>query len=89
MSSDEQTRDISNLGVVFFSFQRKINFKTVMDLKNSTTEQLLSLLKRRNVPQEALDLRLVKFVETFEWNITANTFDFLKVKLNSGIFSFR
>lgn len=56
MSSDEQTRDISNLGVDFFSFQRKINFKTVMDLKNSTTEQLLSLLKRRNVPQEALDL---------------------------------
>ncbi|XP_068678802.1 BRCA1-associated protein-like isoform X2 [Montipora foliosa] len=27
-----------------------------MDLKHSTTEQLLSLLKRRNVPQEALDL---------------------------------
>ena len=36
--------------------QHEISFKTVMDLESFTTEQMISLFKRRSVPQEALDL---------------------------------
>ena len=52
----------------------------VMDLNRLTTEQLVSLFKRRSVPQEAFDL--LKFMQSSlkrHSNINANTFGFLKV----------
>ena len=70
------------ISVLFFSFQHKINFKTVMDLKKPTPEQLLSLLKRRNVPQEAVDS--LKHVNGISQRVPSI---FLKLKLDSGIFS--
>ena len=75
--------------------QHEISFKTVMGLKSFTTEQLISLFKRRNVPQEALDLlrgmqsSLKRQSNKCISANSANTFGFLEVKVNSVIFSFR
>lgn len=66
--------------------KHEISFKTIiMDLKCFTTEELISLFKRRSVPQEALDLLRGKLTQSSESslrrqsNISANTFGFLKL----------